>query len=115
MAATAAVFQSLLPGEHVVAPQDAYYGTAKLLREVMAGWGSTSTLVDMTDPARGRRGGAARDPAHLDRDAVQPGARRHRHRARRGDRARGGRALRLRQHLGHARAPASARARLRRW
>jgi cystathionine gamma-synthase len=50
MAATAAVFQSLLPGEHVIAPQDAYYGTARLLREVMAGWGLASTLVDMTDP-----------------------------------------------------------------
>ena len=37
MAATAAVFQSLLPGDHVIAPRDAYYGTAKLLREVMAG------------------------------------------------------------------------------
>jgi cystathionine gamma-synthase len=50
MAATAAVFQSMLPGEHVIAPQDAYYGTARLLREVMAGWGLESTLVDMTDP-----------------------------------------------------------------
>lgn len=50
MAATAAVFQSMLPGEHVVAPEDAYYGTARLLREVMAGWGLASTLVDMTDP-----------------------------------------------------------------
>jgi cystathionine gamma-synthase len=50
MAATAAVFQSLLPGEHVIAPQDAYYGTAKLLLGVMADWGLGSTLVDMTDP-----------------------------------------------------------------
>ena len=50
MAATAAVFQSLLPGEHVVAPQDAYYGTARLLGGVMADWGLASTLVDMTDP-----------------------------------------------------------------
>jgi cystathionine gamma-synthase len=50
MGAAAAVFQSMLPGEHVIAPQDAYYGTAKLLREVMAGWGLASTLVDMTDP-----------------------------------------------------------------
>jgi len=50
MAATAAVFQSLLPGEHVIAPQDAYYGTAKLLRDVMAGWGLASSFVDMTDP-----------------------------------------------------------------
>jgi cystathionine gamma-synthase len=39
----------MLPGEHVVAPRDAYYGTARLLREVMAGWGLASTLVDMTD------------------------------------------------------------------
>ena len=51
MAATAAVFQSLAPGDHVVAPRDAYYGTAKLLREVMTGWGLESSLVDMTDPA----------------------------------------------------------------
>ena len=50
MAATAAVFQSLLPGEHVIAPQDAYYGTARLLSGVMADWGLASTLVDMTDP-----------------------------------------------------------------
>ena len=51
MAATAAVFQSLAPGDHVVAPADAYYGTGKLLREVMAGWGLASTLVNMADPA----------------------------------------------------------------
>ena len=50
MAATAAVFQSLSPGDHVIAPLDAYYGTAKLLRDVMAGWGLASTLVDMADP-----------------------------------------------------------------
>ncbi|HUR95306.1 MAG TPA: PLP-dependent transferase [Gemmatimonadales bacterium] len=49
MAAAAAVFQSMLPGEHVIAPRDAYYGTAKLLLDVMAGWGLGSTLVDMTD------------------------------------------------------------------
>ena len=38
MAASAAVFQSLAPGDHVVAPTDAYYGTAKFLREVLAPW-----------------------------------------------------------------------------
>jgi cystathionine gamma-synthase len=47
-AATAAVFQSLAPGDHVVA-QDAYFGTGKLLRDVFAGWGLESTFVDMTD------------------------------------------------------------------
>lgn len=49
MAATAAVLQSLAPGDHVIAPLDAYYGTATLLRDVMAGWGLQNTLVDMTD------------------------------------------------------------------
>jgi len=50
-AATSAIFQSLAPGDHVVAPTDAYYGTAKLLREVFAGWGLDTTFVDMTDLA----------------------------------------------------------------
>ena len=48
-AATSAVFQSLAPGDHVVAPTDAYFGTGKLLREVFAGWGLESSFVDMTD------------------------------------------------------------------
>lgn len=48
-AATAAIFQSLAPGQHVVAPVDAYFGTGKLLRDVFAGWGLESTFVDMTD------------------------------------------------------------------
>ena len=48
-AATAAVFQALAPGDHVVAPTDAYFGTGKLLREVFAGWGLETTFVDMTD------------------------------------------------------------------
>jgi cystathionine gamma-synthase len=47
--ATAAVFQSLAPGDHVVAPTDAYFGTGKLLRDVFAGWGLESSFVDMTD------------------------------------------------------------------
>jgi cystathionine gamma-synthase len=49
MAATAAVFQALAPGDHVIAPVDAYYGTAKFLREVLAPWGLASSFVDMTD------------------------------------------------------------------
>jgi cystathionine gamma-synthase len=48
-AATSAVFQSLAPGDHVVAPVDAYFGTGKLLRDVYAGWGLEATFVDMTD------------------------------------------------------------------
>src|SRR5213078_3786111 len=48
-AATSAVFLSLAPGDHVVAPLDAYFGTGKLLREVYADWGLATTFVDMTD------------------------------------------------------------------
>jgi cystathionine gamma-synthase len=50
-AATAAIFQALAPGDHVIAPNDAYFGTSKLLREVFAPWGLETTFVDMADPA----------------------------------------------------------------
>ncbi|MDQ6886473.1 MAG: aminotransferase class I/II-fold pyridoxal phosphate-dependent enzyme [Gemmatimonadota bacterium] len=50
-AATAAVFQALSPGDHVVAPADAYYGTMRLLREIFEPWGLASTFVDMSDLA----------------------------------------------------------------
>jgi cystathionine gamma-synthase len=48
-AATAAVFQALAPGDHVVAPLDTYHGTARLLRETFGRWGLETTFVDMTD------------------------------------------------------------------
>jgi cystathionine gamma-synthase len=51
-AATAAVFQALGPGDHVVAPSDAYHGTLRLLRETFVPWGLQATFVDMTDLAR---------------------------------------------------------------
>jgi cystathionine gamma-synthase len=50
-AATAAVFQALSPGDHVIAPHDAYFGTGKLLREVFGPWGLHTTFVDMAEPA----------------------------------------------------------------
>ena len=50
-AATNALFQALEPGDHVVAPYDAYYGTNKLLRDHFARWGLEHTLVDTTDIA----------------------------------------------------------------
>ena len=49
-AATAAVLQALAPGDHVLAPLDAYHGTAKLLRDVFGAWGLTFDFVDMTRP-----------------------------------------------------------------
>ena len=44
----AAVFQSLSPGDHIVAPQDIYHGTALLLRERLVRWGLLASFVDMT-------------------------------------------------------------------
>ena len=48
-AATAAVFQALAPGDHVIAPDDCYHGTSRMLREVFAPWGLQTSFVDMTD------------------------------------------------------------------
>lgn len=50
-AATHAVFQALAPGDHVVAPRDAYHGTTRLLRELLAPWGLEVSFVDMTNLA----------------------------------------------------------------
>ena len=49
-AATLAIFQALAPGDHVIAPDDAYYGTLRQLREIFAGWGLEADVVNMTDP-----------------------------------------------------------------
>lgn len=54
-AATATVFQALAPGDHVIAPDDCYHGTARLLREVFTPWGLDTTFVDMTDADNVRR------------------------------------------------------------
>jgi cystathionine gamma-synthase len=50
-AATLAVFQALAPGDHIVAPTDAYHGTTRILRDLLARWGLAATFVDMTDLA----------------------------------------------------------------
>jgi cystathionine gamma-synthase len=49
LAATHAVFQVLQPGDHVIAPEDAYYGTLRLLREVFGPWGLETDACDMSD------------------------------------------------------------------
>lgn len=49
MAAIAALFQALAPGDHVVVSRDMYFGTAKLLREVLIPWGLDCDMVDTTD------------------------------------------------------------------
>jgi cystathionine gamma-synthase len=48
-AASHAVFQALAPGDHVLAPNDAYYGTLRQLRELLGTWGLLIDVVDMAD------------------------------------------------------------------
>ena len=48
-AAAMSVFQALSPGEHIIAPIDAYSGTSLLLREVLIPWGLQVTFVDLTN------------------------------------------------------------------
>ena len=54
-AAITGVFLSLSPGDHVVAPDDLYHGTARILNDILAPWGVETTFVDMTDPANVQR------------------------------------------------------------
>ena len=49
-AASAAVFQALASGDHVVAPNDCYHGTRAILRDVFARWDLKATFTDVTDP-----------------------------------------------------------------
>ncbi len=51
-AATMSVFQSLAPGDHVIAPLDAYSGTTALLKTVLIPWGLEVSFVDLTDLAQ---------------------------------------------------------------
>lgn len=49
ISAIAAVFQSLKPGDHVIAAAETYHGTTKLLKEVLIPWGLQVSFVNMTD------------------------------------------------------------------
>lgn len=48
-AATAAVFQALKPGDHVILPDSVYYGTPKLVNEMFVPWGLQATTLAMND------------------------------------------------------------------
>lgn len=50
-AATTALFESLAPGDHLIAPEDLYWGIRVMLREHFTEWGLETTFVDMTDAA----------------------------------------------------------------
>lgn len=49
MAAANAVLQGLEPGDHIIAPDDVYYGLRRLASEVFGKWGVEISYVDMTD------------------------------------------------------------------
>lgn len=49
MAAVAGVFQSLTQGDHVILPDDTYFGVRQLVTSLLKRWGLTHTMVDMTD------------------------------------------------------------------
>ena len=51
IAATMAILQALGPGDHVIAPVDAYHGTGKLLRDVFMRWGLEVSFVDLSNGA----------------------------------------------------------------
>lgn len=62
-AATAAVFQALSPGDHVILPDSVYYGTPKLVNELFVPWGLEATSIPMNDLASVRA--AVRDTTRL--------------------------------------------------
>ncbi|MEI8012798.1 MAG: aminotransferase class I/II-fold pyridoxal phosphate-dependent enzyme [Candidatus Omnitrophota bacterium] len=52
MAAISAAFFMLKAGDHVIAPEDVYGGTYRILTTLLKQWGLTTTFVDMTYPER---------------------------------------------------------------
>ena len=48
-AAVMAVMMALEPGDHVIIPADLYWGTAVTMREMMARWNLSHSMVDHTD------------------------------------------------------------------
>jgi cystathionine beta-lyase/cystathionine gamma-synthase len=50
MAAISATLLLLKPGDHVIAPEDVYGGTYRILTTLFKQWGLTTSFVDMTRP-----------------------------------------------------------------
>ncbi len=51
LAVLTAVLQGLEPGDHVIAPEDVYYGLREVFNRVLAKWPLEVTYVDLTDLA----------------------------------------------------------------
>jgi len=50
-AATMTLIQALGPGSHIIVPDDAYFGTIKLARDIFGPWGVELSIIDMTNSA----------------------------------------------------------------
>jgi cystathionine gamma-synthase len=50
LAVAAAVVQGLEPGDHIIAPDDVYWGLRKVIEDVFGKWGLETSYVDMTRP-----------------------------------------------------------------
>src|SRR5438270_2113320 len=48
LAVATALIQGLEPGDHIIAPDDVYWGLRKVINEVFGKWGLETTYVDMT-------------------------------------------------------------------
>lgn len=49
--ATMSIFQALARGDHVLAHVDAYYGTSRILHEILMPWGLEADFIDMSNLA----------------------------------------------------------------
>ena len=56
LAVATALLQGLEPGDHIIAPDDVYYGLRQLIGSVFAKWPLEITYVDMTDLGAVRAG-----------------------------------------------------------
>ena len=52
LAVVTALVQGLEPGDHIVAPDDVYWGLRKVIGEVFGKWGLETSYVDMTEHRR---------------------------------------------------------------
>jgi len=62
LAVATALLQGLEPGDHIIAPDDVYWGLRRVISEVFGKWNLEVTYVDMTEP-------------HLVRAAIRPNTR----------------------------------------
>ena len=87
MAAATALLQTLSSGDHVVLPDDAYYGLSVAAADFLPGWGIRTDRVGMDDLSALERAIRPATQAHLARVAFQSAPEGHRPRRRDRDRA----------------------------